>query len=66
MSDYARNVTIDVDSGDVMVDGQPFPWFYSGAQPAIIEGENGEPLPGLTVTIACSDLTVISPNKALL
>ncbi|MFI9507569.1 hypothetical protein [Nocardia sp. NPDC052566] len=65
MSDYARLVTVDVDTGAITVDGEELPWFYRDVTPTVIEGENGEPVPGLTLTLACADLTVISPSKVL-
>lgn len=63
MSDYARDVILDLDGGDITIGGVEFPYFFADAVPAVIEGENGEPVPGLTLTIACTDLTVISPGK---
>lgn len=65
MSDYARDVVLDLDTNEISIGGEEFPWFFSGAAPAVIEGEHGEPLPGLTLTIACADLTVIAPSKVI-
>jgi hypothetical protein len=65
MSDYARRVILNLDTSEITIGGETFPWFFSGAEPTVIKGERGELLPGLTLTIACADLTVISPGKMI-
>lgn len=64
--DYARNVLVDVDSQEIHIGGAEFPWYFRDMVPTIIEGPNGEPIPGLTLTIACTDLSVISSGKVVL
>lgn len=65
MSDYARNVLVDTDAGELIIDGNPFPWAFSAVEPTIVEGPNGEPVAGVRVSIACSDVTVVSPSKMI-
>jgi hypothetical protein len=62
---YAEHVILNLDTSEITIAGETFPWYFSGAVPAVIKGEHGEPLPGLTLTIACADLTVISPGKMI-
>lgn len=65
MSDYARDVYVDTEAGEFSIGGQPFPWFFSAVEPTIVEGANGEAVAGVRVSIACSDVTVVSPSKML-
>ncbi|AHH22103.1 hypothetical protein NONO_c73470 [Nocardia nova SH22a] len=63
--DYARGVMVDVDRQEIHIDGAEFPWFFGDMTPTILQGPDGEPIPGLTLTIACADLTVISSGKVV-
>jgi hypothetical protein len=63
--DYARNVMVDVDRQEIHIGGAEFPWFFADVAPTVIQGPNGEPIPGLTLTIACADLSVISSSKVV-
>lgn len=63
MSDFARNVVLNADTGEITVDDQPLPWFYGDAEPALVTGERGEAVPAVRLSIACTDLLVVAPSK---
>lgn len=65
MAEYAQRVAVDVESGGLSINGVPFPYFYRDAVPTVVEGPHGEPVPGLTLTVVCTDLQVISPGKVI-
>lgn len=65
MSDYAREVLVDTDAGELTIGGEPFPWYFAAVEPTIVEGRDGEPVAGVRVSIVCSDITVVSPSKLL-
>lgn len=63
MSDYAREVVFDADSGAITIGGEPLPWFYGDAEPALVTGAHGEPVPAVRLSIACTDVYVVAPSK---
>lgn len=65
MGDFARRVVINLDTNEVTIDGQEFPWFYAGASPTIAESPDGQTFPGVTITIACTDVQTIKPSEVI-
>lgn len=63
MSDFARNVIFNADTGEITVDGETLPYFYGDARPALVTGEHGEAVPAIRLSIACTDLMVVAPSK---
>ncbi|WP_342800975.1 hypothetical protein [Nocardia sp. No.11] len=63
--DFARGAVLNTDTGEITIGGAPLPWLYSEGEPALVAGQNGEVLPAIRLSIACTDLTVISPSRAL-
>ncbi|MBF6189427.1 hypothetical protein [Nocardia farcinica] len=58
-------VTIDTDTRELRVDGEPFPWAYAGVEPTIAESPDGAIFPGVIITIACADLQVVKPSEVI-
>ncbi|MGW4090042.1 hypothetical protein [Nocardia sp. NPDC004750] len=58
-------ITIDVDTKELLIDGEPFPWAYAGVEPTVAEAPDGTIYPGVTITIACADVHVIKPSEVL-
>lgn len=58
-------IVIDVEAGQLLVDGEPFPLPYIGAEPAIVEAPDGTVYPGVTFTVACADVQVIKPSEVI-
>ncbi|MBF6133508.1 hypothetical protein IU501_10905 [Nocardia otitidiscaviarum] len=62
-------MTFNVDTGEMHIGGEEFPYFYGDARPTLLEvpGADGsiERVPGVSLTLACADMTVIAPSKVL-
>lgn len=58
-------VTIDVDTRELLFDGEPFPFPYAGVDPVIAEAPDGSIYPGVQITIACADVQVIKPSEVI-
>ncbi|WP_280331488.1 hypothetical protein [Nocardia wallacei] len=65
MGEIARHVTIDLDTRELRIDGEPFPWAYAGVEPTIAEAPDGQIYAGVTVTIACADVRVVRPSEVM-
>lgn len=63
--DFARDVVLDLDTLTITIGGAEFPWFFTDCTPSLIKDEDGQDVPGLTLTIACADFRMIKPSKAL-
>lgn len=58
-------ITIDVDAGQLLVDGSPFPFPYVGAEPVIVDAPDGTTYPGVQFTVACADVQIIKPSEVI-
>lgn len=58
-------ITIDVDAGVLLVDGEPFPLPYVSADPVIAEAPDGTVYPGVQFTLACADVQIIKPSEVI-
>lgn len=58
-------IVIDVDAKQLLIDGEPFPLPYVGADPVIVEAPDGTAYPGVAFTVACADVHVIKPSEVV-
>lgn len=65
MAELARNVLFDVESGRLVIDGAEIPWAYVDAAPTLVAVAEGEIVPGVTLTLACADISVLAPSKVV-
>lgn len=63
MSNLAKRITWDVDTGALYVDGTEFPWAYINAEPTL-EQVGEDLLPAVTVTIPAGHMETISAKAA--
>lgn len=63
MANFAHDVVFDTDTSRLIVDGSDLPWFFTEAEP-VMEKVDGQLVPGVRLTILCSDMTFVSPERA--
>lgn len=62
MADFAHDVVFDSDTSTLVVDGDVLPWFFTEAEP-VLEKVGEDLVPGVRLTILCSDMTFASPKR---
>lgn len=62
MVDFAHDVVFDSDTSTLVVDGDVLPWFFTEAEP-VLEKVGKDLVPGVRLTILCSDMTFASPKR---
>lgn len=65
MADFARQVIVNLDNNELTVNGEEFPWFYTGVTPTIAESPDGTLYPGVTLTLVCSDVRAYKPSEVI-
>lgn len=63
MADFAHDVIFNLDDNRLQLDGAEFPWFYTEAAP-VLEKHGDDLVPGIRLTILCSDMTSVSVKRA--
>lgn len=60
----AGEVSLNVEAGDLHIDGTEFPWDFVGAEPALAE-VGDKILPAVQLTIPCANLSTFVPSEML-